>query len=255
MEGKLIIHIVNALADQDNLRPKEKLDLQRGVTNVVNMFHGFGFCLSQEDDLLSQWRGYAGNGTGVSIGFSKDKLREILNSEIGNPNRMMSDLREVLYKPEEQIESVRDTYNGIKELVDKGALKPPAINGFLDPRSDDEKQKERDDYNKLVTELSGNLILLLPQLYVLKNRAFNEEKEWRLLTHTLGNSFLGCSFRPAGNTIVPYCEYEIGDLTGSLFTEVVLGPKNQTPIPVIKSYLLREGFGDVAVRHSQASYR
>ncbi|MBV2125756.1 MAG: DUF2971 domain-containing protein [Candidatus Thiodiazotropha sp. (ex Ctena orbiculata)] len=255
MEGKLIIHIINTLADQDNLRPEEKHDLQKGVTNVVNMFHGFGFCLSQEDDLLSQWRGYADNGTGVSIGFSKDKLRDVLNSDIGNPNRMMSDLREVLYVPEEQIESVRGTYNGIKQLVDKGALKPPSPGGLLDPRSDDEKQKERDDYNKLVTELSGNIILLLPQLYVLKNKAFSEEKEWRLLTHTLGNSFSGCSFRPAGNTIAPYCEYRIDGLAGSLLTDIVLGPKNQTPIPVIKSYLLSEGFGDVVVRRSQATYR
>lgn len=31
----------------------------------------YGFCLSEEEDLLSQWRGYADDGQGVAIGFSK----------------------------------------------------------------------------------------------------------------------------------------------------------------------------------------
>lgn len=39
-----------------------------GVTNFV-------ICFCEEGDKLSQWRGYADNGRGVSIGFSEQELR------------------------------------------------------------------------------------------------------------------------------------------------------------------------------------
>ena len=40
-----------------------------GVTNFV-------ICFCEEGDKLSQWRGYADNGRGVSIGFSEQELRQ-----------------------------------------------------------------------------------------------------------------------------------------------------------------------------------
>ena len=35
------------------------------------------FCLSEEPDLLNQWRGYADDGAGVSIGFTKEYLERL----------------------------------------------------------------------------------------------------------------------------------------------------------------------------------
>jgi len=37
----------------------------------------FGLCLSEDKDLLSQWRGYAAGGAGVSIGFNRSFLQSI----------------------------------------------------------------------------------------------------------------------------------------------------------------------------------
>ena len=36
-------------------------------------------CFSEESDLLSQWRGYADDGKGFSIGFKKEMLKKIAN--------------------------------------------------------------------------------------------------------------------------------------------------------------------------------
>lgn len=38
----------------------------------------WGFCLSKKRDDLGQWRGYGDDGAGISIGFKKDKLNEII---------------------------------------------------------------------------------------------------------------------------------------------------------------------------------
>ncbi|MDP2064189.1 MAG: DUF2971 domain-containing protein, partial [Phaeovulum sp.] len=39
-----------------------------------------GFCLSEESDLLSQWRGYAQDGAGFSVSFSVEKLKHIIDA-------------------------------------------------------------------------------------------------------------------------------------------------------------------------------
>ena len=44
-------------------------------------FTNFVVCFSEKPDLLSQWRGYANNGQGICIGFSKELL---MNKEVAN---------------------------------------------------------------------------------------------------------------------------------------------------------------------------
>lgn len=43
----------------------------------TQLAYGLGFCLSAERDLLSQWRGYTGDGAGVAIGFNRLYLEEL----------------------------------------------------------------------------------------------------------------------------------------------------------------------------------
>ena len=43
---------------------------------------GVGFCLSEEGDLLSQWRGYAADASGVVIGFSRNYLDWLCSSNL-----------------------------------------------------------------------------------------------------------------------------------------------------------------------------
>src|SRR5690606_28676010 len=44
------------------------------VEGYADSTEGFALCLSEKGDLLSQWRAYARDGTGISIGFSSDFL-------------------------------------------------------------------------------------------------------------------------------------------------------------------------------------
>jgi hypothetical protein len=61
------------------------------------MSHPVIACFSKQPDVLSQWRGYADNGRGWSIGFSGPAM-----------NAMPVSLLEVLYDPEQQVAEVRN---------------------------------------------------------------------------------------------------------------------------------------------------
>ncbi len=76
MEGKLVVRAIARLAERDSLEPKSFRLLRQIIGFSELAFDGLGFCLSEDGDLLSQWRGYAGNATGVAIGFSKEYLHE-----------------------------------------------------------------------------------------------------------------------------------------------------------------------------------
>jgi hypothetical protein len=77
MEGKLVARAIARLAERDSLESKGFRLLQRIIVLLELAFDGLGFCLSEKDDLLSQWRGYAADATGVSIGFSKEYLKRL----------------------------------------------------------------------------------------------------------------------------------------------------------------------------------
>lgn len=109
-------------------------------------------CFSKEADILSQWRAYAEDGKGVSIGFDLEKLEKIADNILIN---------EVIYennvgqdKIESDVESVADE---IKIVLNEHAItvKEEQIDVFLHE--------------------------LIPVLAKYKNPAFIEEKEIRLI--------------------------------------------------------------------------
>jgi len=61
---------------------------KRGMGTVLDVAThdkvALGICFSEEDDLLSQWRGYADNGSGFSLAFHKEVLGKI--PEVSEPD-------------------------------------------------------------------------------------------------------------------------------------------------------------------------
>ena len=108
-------------------------------------------CFSKEPDILSQWRAYAEDGKGVSIGFDLEKLSEADNLLV----------REIIYTDgvvygdsESDVECVADT---IRTVIEEQEI------------ISEEKQIE------------VFLHELIPELVKYKNPAFREEKEVRLI--------------------------------------------------------------------------
>ena len=113
MEGKWIHKIFSDICDEDGLKEQDK-NLAIMLLSIVNEFYeGFGFCLSALGDSLSQWRGYAQDGEGLCIGFSKDGL-EALREKIGKSN---FDLIQVNYDLNQQQKELKPTYKKIKKFI------------------------------------------------------------------------------------------------------------------------------------------
>lgn len=251
MEGKLVAEIINRLSKHDGLDESSAKQLQDAVAFVEGIADGLGFCLSEEGDLLSQWRGYAADATGFSIGFSKEYLTT--NTMI---EQAQSGLRllEVQYDLTAQETLVRPTYEAVKEILDSGSLKIVPVRMILDLRTDDEIEKALDEYKKAHMGLYMTVLALLPQLYALKATAFREEREWRLISYCLRNEGEKCSYRAYNDRIIPYSIFNLIKEAEPI-KEVIIGPKNLTPIHVVEGFLQKLGFKDVAISRSSATYR
>lgn len=93
-----------------------------------------GFCLSEDGDLLSQWRGYADNGSGVSIGFSRQYFEDLYKKNKEGP------VRKVIYDEEEQRAWFVKMVEELKKLIQLGAFKS-ILGGLLFTPSDEEKNR------------------------------------------------------------------------------------------------------------------
>jgi len=181
------------------------------------------FSLSEKRDLLSQWRGYADNGSGVCIGFSKKSLSEV-------KSKYPTTLEIIEYNPHTQeSEELENIFSEILEA--NGATK---------------------------TNMDKRIKKLFTKTYSIKNIAFEEESEWRLIHLIKNKHHSEFDFRIANKQIIPYIEISFKKHS---IKEVIIGPKNKTPKHVILTFLKHEDFTGEnekdypRVETSSASYR
>ena len=99
MEGRLVSRIFERFLEQSDISSDEKEYVRDTIEFVEDMFDGLGFCLSEKPDTLSQWRGYADDGRGFSIGFSTSYLNALSKDGAADKSRFRLD--RVLYKQSE----------------------------------------------------------------------------------------------------------------------------------------------------------
>lgn len=254
MEGKLVSRTIVRLARKDSLDQNFVHRLQGIVENLEGMVDGLGFCLSEDGDLLSQWRGYAADASGVAIGFSTSYLNWLSEESTEHPIESNIILQKVKYEEADHESYVEPTYRKVKLLIDEGAFKMPSVRGLLETRTKDEIEQENVAISKTYSKLTSESMNLLLELFLLKANAFREEREWRLLAYLVTGAE-HCSHRALHDRIVPYRKVELKELERQPIVEVILGPKHSTPIKVVEDFLKQGHFGAVKVRSSKASYR
>lgn len=254
MEGKLLKSVLARLSERDGLDKAATKTIEETIANLEILFEGLGFCLSEESDLLSQWRGYAADATGLSIGFSR-KYLDNLAADLSRRPQPGFTLERVAYSHEAHEAQVDPTYREIRNLVNSGAFTATASTSeILDPKTPIEVLNRTGEILKKNRFLFLTLFGLFKKLYVLKANEFREEREWRLISY-IGGLDHGSLFRERGNLIIPYRQFSLPLHTGQPIVDVVLGPKHQTPPNVITRLLRQNGFGEVKVRRSAVSYR
>ncbi len=234
MEGQLAHELLLKRADKLDLTATQKEDLKIILRTFDENVYGLGFCLSSKKDQLSQWRGYADDAQGFSIGFEKSKLINALKKTHDFIDLVLIDIH---YQPHEHIQLIDETLNLIKEYLFK-------------------KANNTQDHRARFAEVSDVFSQIVKTLYKIKGVAFAEESESRLFSNfAVGDGDGGISFYPTKGTLMPYRTFNLEVLAKESITQVILGPKNRTPIKLIERFLSDHKFHNVEVKKSIATYR
>lgn len=230
---------------------KEK-KFQKMLDKAFELYHYFKgkpfiFCLSEKNDLLSQWRAYSDNGNGVCIGFSTKEL----GLEKHYPTTFNIDPKEdctigilpIEYNSRKQKKIILDSSNKCKKRFDKNKL---------------------EDLYYLLNIYAS--VELTSYSLTFKNPSFSEENEWRIIhipstskdyekTETEKN-ISDIKFRVSNSKIVTYHEYDLSKIFNSnLIQEIVLGPKSKIDIPELEEFLKHHKLGKTKISRSGSTYR
>lgn len=209
----------------------------------------YAICFSSERDLLSQWRGYAGDGIGVAIGFRTDILsRWNADLDYSLGTRKLAGFAPVTYTgidvkiadyAEELIE-IAGNYRRAKELINKRIFQ---------------------------TAIFEKIERIREESILLKNEAFSEEKEYRLFfndtvirdeygifhledegkkLHKIEEFKLsGIKTRVNKEGIVSYYEWNFDNVKDDIIVEIVLGPKCKLSQSDLEFLLSINGFNSI----------
>jgi hypothetical protein len=208
----------------------------------VNSFFDFSrcyaFCLSELGDSLGQWRGYACDGMGVSIGFKRKYFDILHDACICSYNRFM-------------FSKVNYGNKKINELFDE----------IWTINQNDPSASNR-DRSLYIAQLLFNVSFVAP---LFKNPSFQEEKEWRVeysindydynhkITELLNNDamysevykkkfeFPVIDFRAKENKIVPHMELTFKNMA-QVIDCIIIGPKSSVTENDMKLFLVSQGF-------------
>ena len=233
-----------------------------GFTNYVA-------CFSESPDVLSQWRGYADDGRGCCIGFSKEQLDEYC---LSHPNVLS--LEKVIYLAAEELDchidsAAKAALTSFSMQTEKALEDNIISNG--NPEDDIKKHYHFDQ--------------ILQKLFVaslrLKSKGFTEEGEWRMflrnpihkdpdllyrdcISEITGSSCFIDTLRFLKNRVeymetdddlVSFIPISFSEFQNPVITQIWTGPKNHILDRDLESYLAQKGYNNISRFRSAIPYR
>jgi hypothetical protein len=201
-------------------------------------------CFSSVGDLLSQWRAYAKDGTGYSIGFSTQRWQfptAVSLDSLFTGTGLSSSLERVVYGENEQVAALRRALDQLDDLITLPEIGPYMRDALRDTGID----------------------LLFYVARFLKHPAFFEEREWRI---ACAGSAMGLAPESVDRGIsgevkyradaFPYRDFDFRAIGGSrAITEIILGPKCVASVDDVRALARSSGFDEAIVRRSTIPYR
>jgi hypothetical protein len=156
---------------------------------TFRLYTPFVACFSEEGDLLSQWRAYGEGGEGFALAFNFSWFSSL--------ERDGFRLQRVIYERARQEDLIVRLLQRVSSLLGAQAF-------------------SAEEQTRI---WQGAAASLAPWIIMFKDPAFSEEREWRLVNHTLMRA---TRFRRSGHRIVPYLEIPIA--YAEAISGVVRGP-------------------------------
>lgn len=210
----------------------DAIDAELAPANLY--VHPLIACFSKNPDVLSQWRGYAADGTGVCIGFDATKLKQtaatFLNCE---------------YDFEVQVEQMKGRLTAAHSLRHEYTPSDHAMHlfGYLPSLKNPAFREEAEvrAVHLLTVKISNDGVELTDP----GGEAFGRSVE--------GTSV---EFGVRNNDVVAYVDTPYFDeMPDGTISEVVLGPKNPNGWTNVSAMLTRHGHKGVTIKASKATYR
>lgn len=201
------------------------------IREALGPFEFFVSCFSSCGDRLSQWRGYASNGSGVAIGF---KRASIVSAITGSHEAL---LYPVAYA------------DNLLQLSEAHADRVFAINAMLTSPGEPSRQA---------------LQSFAKERWAIKPSGFSEEREIRLIL-TIDSrrgviqpvtSGFKIGYFATTTEVREFCDFQIKSLASECFLDsITLGPNNRTDVDALQRFLRLHGYEGVSIHASQLSYR
>lgn len=204
--------------------------------------HVYVFCLSDDDDLLSQWRAYGGQCGGYAVGFSGIRLREYFTQSRYQGQYLMK----IVYDEEKQMAKAKHVFRNIISIIEEVEEKRAAINDKTVTLNATQIGK------RLQTAVFSEVVRLRTTF---KARAFQEEREWRIV------QFLHpamekpeVQFRPDSKALTPYVELDLGMLP---IERVTIGPILDPSLSrqSLDRLFAKQKYSSVCIKNSDVPYR
>ena len=229
----------------------------------------FALCLSEEGDLLSQWRGYADDGKGICLGLNVEEILKF----VGISSVSGFFLEKVEYLSKEQIDEwVKNVANqmlGIVEII-LGAIEEGNIQYYSAEEFDED----------IFDTIYYNILSEVEESVKFKTEGFKEEKEWRFFIKnslnkddikgkkitsigTLGEGARrktseyvadNVEFNIKENDMVPFVSLKFEKFHNNLINQVICGPNNKIREKDLELFLRKYGYRNCKGRKTNITY-
>ena len=186
----------------------------------------FATSLTENGNLLSQWRGYCPHGRGVSLGFDAGFFKMVVSAAGYSMGRC-------IYDYPKQDEICAKVITCVLDLCkEKGPGHSAHTSQSLWP---------------LFTQVEGSILKIAA---VMKHPSFKEEEEWRCVSE-LVNNFREeeIFYRPAATMLIPYKKLPLPAINDALAVQTVFVGPTPTPNLSISS------IGKYLSRHANSSHQ
>ena len=266
----LAMQLANEVVDSSKIGVTDNTLLQSAVNLAFNTgplradrLQVMVASFSEAEDQLSQWRGYSGASSGVSISFDLSKLRppyKIQTGVVFAPcvyelsqkravlGQALSHFRRALTEwTSDIVEAVRIDPTLVSKLKNASDLGPPYVK---EPSINVRLQMA-------MASVNFDLARIGP---LLKDSSFAEEREWRLVLPVSTDQELQNhprQYRPARDTLIPYIAYPFSFERDQPIpvNDVIIGPGGHAEAKAATSSFLHEHQIRVIPRLSGVPYR
>ena len=209
-------------------------DLLGDAVERVEQINVFVFSMSEQQNVLSQWRAYCPHG-GFAVGFNVSELVEVAEQH--------------------GFHLARCAYN----IQEHRRLLAPVIDHAIAAA-----ERELAERPGPLEEVRERIIAPFFEAFVnvaplVKNSAFEEEKEWRLISAPIASNSPEIKYRATPSLIVPYYDLPLlrPDNTMVKCENIVMGPglHRELMSQAISLLVSRDGIRWGGIEYSQIPYR